>query len=160
MFKARDVSTDTPTVATTDTQRDTLTDAWQTPNRYPNRGPDRCRDRQTGSLSHSTHPPLQSMPLYTRAACKPVTLQCMWIKTTMAKKSIIELHFNMAMIKDWIKRHSSKIRRLEHAVAHAMGYIKLQSIFCLFRKTWQMELKKWKRCALSTLNDLVMKKIK
>ena len=42
----------------------------------------------------------------------------------------------MAMIKNWIKLCSSKNCRPEHAVAHAMGYIKLQPVFCLFRQTW------------------------
>ena len=38
----------------------------------------------------------------------------------------------MTMIKVCIKLHSSKIRRLEYVVAHAMRFIKLQSVFCLF----------------------------
>ena len=48
------------------------------------------------------------------------------------KTSIIEFSFNMAMIKEWMKLHSSKIWRLEQAMAHAIGYIKLASIYCLF----------------------------
>ena len=60
------------------------------------------------------------------------------------KKSIIELSFNMAMIKEWIKPHSSKIWRLEHAMAYAIGYIKWQSVFCLFWQTWPIDFKKWR----------------
>ena len=48
----------------------------------------------------------------------------------------------MARIKAWIKLLSSKIWRLEHAVAHAKENIKLQSVFCLFRQTRQTESKK------------------
>ena len=60
------------------------------------------------------------------------------------KKSIIELSFNMAMMKDCIKPCSSNILRLEHAVAHAMGYIKLRPVFYLFWQTWQTESKNGK----------------
>ena len=45
------------------------------------------------------------------------------------KKYNNKLSFNMAMIRDCIKLHISKIRRLEHAVAHAKVCITLQSVF-------------------------------
>ena len=51
-----------------------------------------------------------------------------FIMHTAGNKSIIELSFNMAMIKEWINLCSSNIWRLEHAVAYAMGYIKLWSV--------------------------------
>ena len=44
------------------------------------------------------------------------------------KKSIIELSFKMSLTNGKTKLHISKIWRLEHAAAHAMGYIKLRSV--------------------------------
>ena len=62
------------------------------------------------------------------------TLQYIWIKITAATKSIVEVSFNMAMLKE---PSSSKM-------AHAMGYIKLRSVLlCLY--TSVSEFKKWKK---------------
>ena len=74
------------------------------------------------------------------------TLTHLWIfSTTMSvdqdyssKKSITELSFNMAIIKVIALNHvGSKIWRLTHAVAHAIGYIKLRCVFCRFWQIWQ-----------------------
>ena len=54
--------------------------------------------------------------------------QYLWIKTYSGKKSIIELSFNITMLTDCIKLCCSKISMVEHAVDHAMAYIKLQSV--------------------------------
>ena len=123
-----DGSTDTLADALRDVLTDTLTDTWQA----PNRGPDICHAKQTAAnLSQSTHPPVQSMPLYWRAAWTHVTMQCLWIKTTAPRISIIECNF-------CIKLCSSKVWSWYHAAAHAIRYIKLWSVFC---QTWQTESK-------------------
>ena len=56
---------------------------------------------------------------------------------------VIELYFNMAMIKDWIKLYSNEIWRLEHEVAHAMVHIKLVCFLSVFTDMTD-RIQKWK----------------
>ena len=120
---SRDTLTAALTDVPTDAQKDVSTDNTNScHNRHSKRCPDRhptgtLTDRQTASLSHSTHPSL--IFKVSRQTCN----------TTSVCGSRLQWKNNMAMIKDLIKLRSSNILRQEHAVAHAMGYLKLQSVF-------------------------------
>ena len=59
------------------------------------------------------------------------TLNCGLFSVSFNRHDRWNQNWNMAMLKDLIKPHSSKVLGLEHAVVHSMGYIKL-SVFCLF----------------------------
>ena len=132
------VLTYTLTVAATATPRDALTDDWQMSDRCP----DWCVDRHTDRWLTGTQqiPQQRSWQMPWQADRQLVWAtqlildcnQCHYTEGQHAKKIISELHFNMAMIKDWIELCSSNVWRLQHAVPHAMGYIKLHSVFCLF----------------------------
>ena len=87
----------------------------------------------------------------------PVNM-CLWIHTTAAKTSIIELTFNIAMIKDCTKPHSCIICWL---VGSRWTYYELQYATVWF--SWSsvsIGMTEWKRHALSTQNDLILKEAK